>query len=528
MTTERQQWTRNAVLANMRQELMAPVNAIVGYAGMLCDEVPFHTKADLSSDLERILSSAHLLSYLSQRLLNPEDSECLRDDSDPITAQATIRHDLRTPLNAIKGYGEMLLEDADQLGIQSMAANIEKLLGEANRLLANLESIVDFSRFEPKGAASAEDEDAEGMVARLEQVIRPTANPVPHEVQPSRILVVDDNESVRDLLARRLTKDGHHVDTAIDGYIGLSMVDESLYDLILLDLMMPGLSGIETLTRIRKLPHYETVPVLMISALHEMDSVVRCIEAGANDYLTKPVETTLLTARINSCLERKQAQDREKLYLEQLKEEKRRSESLLLNILPPGIVKRMHDGEARIADHYDQVTIVFADLVDFSSMSSTIGAHALVDRLNLLFSAFDATTKEVGIEKIKTIGDAYMAAVGLPERRDDHAEAGVRLARTWLEATETINREKGLSLALRIGIHSGPVVAGVIGSHKFVYDVWGDTVNVAARMESQGVPGRVHLSADTARLLGGRLPLESRGNVSIKGKGEMETFLLVG
>lgn len=515
-------WTRNALLAHMRQELMAPVTAIVGYCEMLCDEGRSRN-AEVISDLGRINASALQLYRLSGQLLDPEASAALLEKTEIERAQSTIRHDLRTPLNAIKGYSEMLIEDTSD---PALVADLSKLLDETTLLLNRLESIVDFTRMERAPLDSMSEVEASTMVAHLETVIRPLSESIRRKALPGRILVVDDNESNRDLLARRLIREGHAVEIACDGFDALSMLDRTAFDLLLLDLMMPGLSGIEVLARLKEQPKLADIPVIMVSALHEMDMVVRCIEAGADDYLPKPVNATLLSVRVDALLERKQAQDRERLFLRQIEEEKRTSERLLLNILPAQIIKRMSEGELHIADRFEDVTILFSDVVGFTAMSSTISAQVLVDALNQLFSAFDEATKRFGIEKIKTIGDSYMAAAGLPEPRSDHADASLQLARALMEATRVVRHESGHDFHIRIGLHSGPVAAGVIGSHKFVYDVWGDTVNVASRMESHGIPGRIQLSAETARRLAGRYPLESRGRITIKGKGEAETFLL--
>ena len=218
---------------------------------------------------------------------------------------------------------------------------------------------------------------------------------------------------------------------------------------------------------------------------------------------------------------------REFIAMRALAAERERSERLLLNILPASIAARLKTSEAAIADHSDEVTVLFADIVGFTPLSARKTPQALVQLLDRIFTAFDALADMHGLEKIKTIGDAYMAAAGLPERRADHAEAAARMAQGMLEAVARIAVETGEALSLRIGLHSGPVVAGVIGRKKFIYDLWGDTVNTASRMESHGVPGAVHCSAATAALLGSEFRLDARGTVQVEGKGEMHTFLLV-
>lgn len=517
-------WAQRALLANIRQELMAPVTAILGYSEMLCQDAATNGADGLIADLDHIYSAAQLLSELSISLLDPERSANLQTGSDLLAAQSMIRHDLRNPLNAIKGYSELLIEDAADMEGGLALPDLVKLLDEANQLLAKLESIIDFSRAEQADAGT--DILTVSMVDHLQTVIRPLSEDHRRKALPGRILVVDDNGSNREFLARRLVRDGHVVDTAEGGLQALEMVDSEAYDVILLDLMMPGVSGFEVLTRLKEEPQHADIRVIMISGFNEMESMVRCIEAGADDYLPKPINATLLSARIDASLERKQARDREQFYLQKIEEEKRKSEVLLLNILPAGIIARMHKGEHRIADRFDDVSVLFADLVGFTVLSATITAQELVNCLNLLVSEFDAAAKRLGVEKIKTIGDAYLAAAGLPEPRADHAEACVHLAQAMVAATGKVNREGGYSLNLRIGINSGPVVAGVIGSHKYAYDIWGDTVNTAARMESYSMPGRIHLSSETAELLAGRFPLEARGAILVRGKGEMETFFL--
>ena len=221
-----------------------------------------------------------------------------------------------------------------------------------------------------------------------------------------------------------------------------------------------------------------------------------------------------------------QSARREFLSMRMLDAERERSERLLLNILPASIAERLKSSEAAIADHSDEVTVLFADIVGFTPLSARKTPQALVQLLDRIFSEFDALAEAHGLEKIKTIGDAYMAAAGLPERRADHAPAAARMAQGMLEAVAHIAAETGEKLALRIGLHSGPVVAGVIGTKKFSYDMWGDTVNTASRMESHGLPGTVHCSSATAALLQNGFALTARGAIQVEGKGEMHTFLL--
>jgi guanylate cyclase len=210
-----------------------------------------------------------------------------------------------------------------------------------------------------------------------------------------------------------------------------------------------------------------------------------------------------------------------------LEAEQARSERLLLNVLPAPIAERLKRDTGVIAEHYDAVTVLFADLVGFTERTQVMPADDLVALLDRIFSAFDREADLQAVEKIKTIGDAYMVAGGLPERRPDHVEAVARVAIAMREGIAAIAREPGCEwLAVRIGVDTGPAVAGVIGRRKFIYDLWGDTVNTASRMESHGLPGEIHVTERVAAALGPEFALRPRGTILVKSKGPMSTFLL--
>lgn len=204
-----------------------------------------------------------------------------------------------------------------------------------------------------------------------------------------------------------------------------------------------------------------------------------------------------------------------------------RTEELLYNTLPKEIATRLRNAEV-VADHVAQVTVLFADIVGFTPLAEKLPPQELINLLDEIFSRFDSVVDRMGLEKIKTIGDAYMAAAGVPRPRPDHAAAMAELALTLQEITQSIAQARSVPLAIRIGLHSGPVVAGVIGRRKFAYDLWGDTVNTAARLESHGLPGEIQLSAATKNALNSTWLVEARGPVTLKGKGTVEAYLLRG
>lgn len=213
----------------------------------------------------------------------------------------------------------------------------------------------------------------------------------------------------------------------------------------------------------------------------------------------------------------------------QIEHEFERSERLLENILPTSIAERLkHEPNKIIADDLLQVTILFADIVDFTPRAARMSASELVSFLNREFTEFDDLADKHRLEKIKTIGDAYMVAGGMPEPRADHVTAVADMALDMLQVTEKIGREIGDTLAVRIGIHTGPAVAGVIGTRKMFYDVWGDTVNTASRFESYGTPGQIQVTQETYEALSGRYTFENRGAIDIKGKGRVQAYYLTG
>ena len=219
---------------------------------------------------------------------------------------------------------------------------------------------------------------------------------------------------------------------------------------------------------------------------------------------------------------------RERAHLA-LEAERARSERLLLNVLPAPIAERLKSADGVIAEHYDHVSVLFADLVGFTEHSSVMAADELVALLDRIFTAFDQVADAQGVEKIKTIGDAYMVAGGLPEPGPGHLEAVARTALALRDEIAAIARRTGQDwLALRIGLDSVPAVAGVIGRRKFIYDLWGDTVNTAARMESHGLPGRIQVTERVALALGSSFTVRPRGVIDVKGKGPMQTYLLEG
>jgi adenylate cyclase len=348
------------------------------------------------------------------------------------------------------------------------------------------------------------------------------------------ILVVDDSTDLRQLMVYTLQSLGYQtIAEAGNGVAALALLRQKPFELVLLDIEMPEMNGFQVLAELKRDPVLNRMSVIVTSGLQRLDAVVRCIELGAEDFLPKPVNAVLLRARIGASLERTRLRERDQLRLVEsrwekdlLESEREKSERLLLNILPAAIADRLKRGERTIADHYDNVTVLFADLVDFTSLVGRITPAELVSLLSNLFSRFDRLANRYGVEKIKTIGDCYLVVGGLPGGAENHVDAVADMALAMLDEVAVLNRELGLGLRLRIGMNSGPVVAGVIGHDKFAYDLWGTTVNLASRMQSSAPPYRIQLPTATSELLRTRFKFTPAGMISCKGIGEVEACLL--
>ncbi len=250
------------------------------------------------------------------------------------------------------------------------------------------------------------------------------------------------------------------------------------------------------------------------SQVYRRDGTIIWISENARSVCDSKEKLLYYEGTVSDITERKLAQ--------------KQTEKLLLNILPKPIAERLQQKQQVIADSFSDVSVLFADLVGFTNFASTKTPTELVEILNQIFIEFDLLSNRHGLEKIKTIGDAYMVVGGLPIQRADHASSIAKIALDMQSFIARFNTQINEKFSLRIGINIGPVVAGVIGLTKFSYDLWGDTVNVASRMESSGIPGQTQVTAAVYERLKEQFLFQERGTISIKGKGEMMTYLLIG
>ncbi len=336
----------------------------------------------------------------------------------------------------------------------------------------------------------------------------------------NRVLLVDDNPTNLQVLYQALEEQGFELLIAQNGHEALEIAAAAKPALILLDINMPEMDGFETCGRLQADEATREIAVIFLSARDQVQDKVKGLQLGAVDYVSKPFQFEEVVARVNTQLELKRAR-------EELKAMHQKTDSLLLNILPHSIADRLKESERNIVDNFPEATILFCDLVGFTPMASRTSPSQLVGFLNGIFSGIDQLVEKYGLEKIKTIGDAYMVAGGVPDPRRDHASAMADFALELLDILPRLAEGAERPVQLRIGIHCGPVVAGVIGEKKFAYDLWGDTVNIASRMESSGSANRIQVSQAARDELGEDYEFESRGTVGIKGKGEMQTWFLL-
>ena len=331
---------------------------------------------------------------------------------------------------------------------------------------------------------------------------------------------MDDNEANRALLTRRLGRQGHTVAHAEDGLRALEMLHEQPFDLVLLDMLMPKLNGNEVLAAMKFDLALRHIPVIMITGLDDLTNLIRCIEGGADDYLTKPFDPVLLDARIGACLEKKRLRDQEQIYLRRIEEEKRRADELLRVILPHTIALELQEHNSVKPQRHENVAVLFSDVSDFTSYCDKHGTDEVMAHLQMLIDTFEEIAARHGLEKIKTIGDAFMATAGLLEPVKNPVLSSVRCGLEMVRAARALPSR----WEVHVGIHVGPVIAGVVGRRKYLFDVWGDTVNTAARVAALAGTADVYVSEPAWQQVRQYCQGQTCGQFQVKGKGEMELF----
>jgi len=536
--------TPQALWAHLRHELRTPLNAIIGYSEMLLADADDLGLADYVSDLNQILSAGHQLLQIINDLLAPHQVASTDVVFNLESLVANLHYKVRIPLNSIIGFSEILLENATDQRLVDLIADLEKIHSAAELFLSRVNEIVDFSKIDAGLKASGpEVSDRSSLIHRALSSLRELAQDSAAVTggESGSILVVDDNEINRDLLSRYLERQGHTVRVAHNGRKALEMIATGAFDLVLLDILMPELNGYQVLQHLKHSETWRDLPVIMISALAEMDSAVRCIELGAEDYLPKPFNPVLLRARVQACLEKKRLRDLEAAQQRKLHELNAALElrnrfiretfgSYLSDEIVDVILKK---GGLKIEGEKRRATILMADLRGFTSLSERLPAEDVVAMLNIYLETMTEIIQKYQGTIDEFIGDAILVIFGAPILRPDDPRRAVACAVEMQLAMTSVNdrnRQAGYpEVALGIGINTGEVVMGNIGSKKRIkYAVVGRAVNLTARIESYTVGGQIFISESTLYECGDICRIDTAMKVMPKGVKKSLTIHEVG
>jgi len=335
------------------------------------------------------------------------------------------------------------------------------------------------------------------------------------------VLVVDDNEMNRDMLSRRLERQGYRSIVAEDGVQALEILPQHPFDLILLDIMMPRMNGYEVLEKVKADPTARHIPIIMISAVDDLDSVVKCVEMGADDYLFKPFNPILLKARVSASLEKKRLRDQEQIFLQQAKS----SGEAALAHLPPFVSERLRAGQESVVDSFTDVTGLVAGVGGLAEFGSPL---EMVDLLNRAFGEFDRLVGDFGLFRVRTNGNLYVVAGGIPNQSSRGVREVVQLALEMRHVVAGLRVASGEAVGLTAGIHTGESVGAVIkGANYLYYDLWGEAMSISAQLQSRAQHDTILVSAATYQAVRFDYLLEEEGKIEIKGH-TSPTYILKG
>jgi adenylate cyclase len=332
------------------------------------------------------------------------------------------------------------------------------------------------------------------------------------DIDKQTVLVVDDATENIDVIVG-LLKEQYRIKAAVNGIKALKIVEKKQPDLILLDIMMPEMDGYEVIAQLKNSPATRDIPVIFLTGKTEASDETKGFELGAVDYISKPFSPSVVKARVNTHLE--------------LVKQRQQSEQLLANTLPEKVIADLKETGTSKPELFKNVTVLFSDFVGFTDMSTDIEPELLIGELSDIFTAFDDIIVKNHGERIKTIGDAYMAVSGMPNEDPNHAKNIVQSATEMIAYLEQRNSTSELQWQARIGIHSGPVVGGIVGTKKYLYDVFGDTVNTASRVETASDTMRITVSQSTYDLVANSFNFAPRGPIELKGKGELNLYFFM-
>jgi adenylate cyclase len=513
---------KRAAIGHVRHELKTPINGILGYSEMILEDLDPGDREDLGDDLEKIRSAGRQLVRLIDGILNPDKiDKSVGIDLDAYSEK--IRVDLRNPVNAVIGYAELLIETVEDTDRAHIVSDLERIRVAARELLERSTDIVavatahdpSLGGASPLGSATAM---TEGVLAKAR------SRSAGMDEGMGSLLVVDDNPMNRDLLSRQLARAGYVVETAEGGQEALDVLQSRAFDLVLLDVIMPDIDGLEVLRRIKSDPSTEEIPVMMLSSLDDVESAIRCIELGADDFLHKPFHPTLLQARIGSSLEIRDMHRRVAKSHALLSEAENFAARMLRGSFPEPIAERLRAGESDILETYGQATVFWCD-VEGAARSQTRDAEEISARLQVLLSTLEKVAGDHGIETVMPSGGGIVLAGGIPTPSDDHAH---RVAAAALDLSGRLASTAGFDAPVRVGVDCGEVTCGVFGEDRMEYRMWGEPMDLAQVLGAQAAAGAIVVSPSAHRLLRDDFAFATAGVQDVPGRGAMKMYLLEG
>jgi len=506
----------SARLDLLRQDLIAPVLSIEGHAELLKEQIE---DQDCLADLEKIGTAAALTRTLFDEMLSAETEQ--RDEDQRDSQRSRFRHDLRNSVGAISGYSEIIMDELEDAGELSAEAHtyLDRQLADSVKLLQMLDTMFQDEREFGEESGSGLDVDVGSVFDSFDRSDQETG-----ETIHGNILVVDDNDSNRNLLAHQLKRQGHTVSTAPSGLEALEMIRDSRPDLILLDLFMPDMNGFDVLREMHTDEALRAVPVIIITGLNDKNAAVKCIEAGAFDLLIKPVNPSLLGARVVACLERKAWHDKEQAYQQELEKSYTFIRKVFGRYLSDEVVQQIleSDDGMQMGGGKQTVTIMMTDIRGFSMLSQELDPQDCVKMLNNYFGVMTPLIQKYDGVIDEFLGDAILAIFGAPVASETHAQQSLACAIEMQKAMTEVNhrnRKWGLpAIEMGIAVNTGEVVVGNIGSEtRSKYGVVGHHVNLTARIESFTVGGQVMASEFTIDQVESEVSIAQSLEVEAKG-----------
>ncbi len=518
---------KSNLLASMRHDLRTPVNAIIGYSEMLLEDAKDTERNGFVFDLKNIHKAGkHSLSLISQILDSSKIDSSIKD-IDLDICKVNIHYELRTPLNIIIGYSEMLLEDAEEFGYVDFISDLQKIHKAGNNLLDIIKNVLKGSKYEnvtvthdiKTAANSSTIQDTSQIVHSHKEDNTNTMGK-----RQAFLLVVDDNEMNRDMRSRRLKQHGYKVAVAEDGYQAWKMIREQQFDLVLLDIIMPGVSGREILSDLRKKYDMTDLPIIMVTSKDRDEDIIDALQLGANDYVMNHVEFSVVLARIKTQLSLKWAKEEVQGLAEQLEVRNSFIRKIFARYLTGEVVDSLLGSPKglQLGGERRKVTMLMSDLRGFASLSERLTPEKVITILNRYFEAMTEIIVKNSGTITDFIGDAILVLFGAPSWNENDAQRAVACAVAMQQAMTSINNENRCmgcpEIDMGIGINTGEVVVGNIGSMKHAkYGVVGSHINLTSRIESFTTGGQILISESTLKDTGDILNIKGQMEVEPKG-----------